>query len=756
MSPALAFWLGGSLGPAGHLEWTGPQWQVILASAVALVAWALAFPGERAWYARFGEMAAWAVALGAVVAAVARPVWVEEEGRTEHARMAVLVDGSRSMSVVEDGKPRSKAADALVRKLSGPNVDIYHFGIDLGLGAPSKYDLPGTDVEGALEALSERVGGDKLAGIAVISDGLDRGLLRKRYREDKQANVPDLGGPLTVYQVGSAKDLQDLAVVSIDAGGFAFVHSTFTLRAHLVGVGFAGRSVNVQLSRDGAPVSSTRVTIGPDGSADAVFEIVPDKAGRFTYAVSVPVFDDDAVPANNVAPIVVRVVRDRIRVLQVAGGPSWDVKVLRRFLKGDPSVDLVSFFILRTDEDMDAGYDDEELSLIPFPYERLFTSEIETFDLVLFQDFDYAPYFHGNQNQLLDSVRRFVEEDGKGFAMIGGMRSFDLGQYGRTPLAGLLPIKLGVPPDRTSRDCYGQCDTAPFRPVLTEMGARHPITRLFPDQAENATAWSQLHEADGLNLSLGATDDAATLLVHPSRTARGKPMPVLAVREAKKGRAMALAIDSSWRWSFSEAAAGRGNQAYLRFWKNAFRWLVGDPTMDRVTVETPRENYGLGDQVRIVVSAKDAGFSALPGARVHGTLHIADTKIGIEGVTTEDGEVALPWLATLRGPARVDVKVDDPTGLPVGEASTVFAVTSRDPELDEVLPDAAFLKWLAERTGGKYVPAGESSPPLVDPTAGRQVWDRRETALWRAPALVLLGLLGGGIGWLVRRRVGLR
>jgi uncharacterized membrane protein len=756
MNPWLAWWLGGSMGPAGHLEWTAPQWAVIVASAVGLLCWALVLRGPRGWAARTVEALGWGLALLALCVAVARPVWVEEEGRVEPGRIAVLVDGSRSMAVIEEGRPRSVAADELVRRLSGPNTDVFAFGSDLRPGSPSKYDLPATDVEGALSQLSERAGGDRLSGIVLVSDGIDRGLLRRRYREDVQAELPPLNGPLTVYQVGTAAELRDLSVVSIDTGGFAFIHSAFTLRAHVVGVGFEGRTVTAQLARDGAPAGTSAVTLGPDGRGDAVFEVIPDKAGRFTYSVSVPVLEGDAVPANNLAPVVVRVVRDRIRVLQVAGGPSWDVKALRRFLKGDPSVDLVSFFILRTDDDMDSGYADDELSLIPFPYDRLFTTEIDTFDLVIFQDFDYAPYFKRNHQQLLGSVRRFVEEDGKGFVMIGGSRSFDLGQYAGTPIADLLPLQIGLQPDRNERVCAGLCDAAAFAPQLTEAGKRHPITRLFPDSEENERAWAQLRPSDGVNLSLGATSNAATLLEHPSRVVNGSPLPVLAVREAKKGRSMALAIDSSWRWSLSEAAAGRGNQAYLRFWKNAFRWLVADPTMNRVTVETARENYGLGDVVRIVVGAKDPAFAPLAGAKVNATLRVGDGDVKLSGETGPDGDAVIEWPAATRGAVRVDVKVQAADGAEVGAASTVLAVTSRDPELEEVVPDAAFLRWLAGRAGGQYVAPGGGDAPLTDATSGRQVWDRRETPLWRAPALVLVAVLAAGVAWLVRRRAGLR
>ncbi|HMY02753.1 MAG TPA: hypothetical protein PKA48_05340, partial [Candidatus Obscuribacter sp.] len=78
-------------------------------------------------------------------------------------------------------------------------------------------------------------------------------------------------------------------------------------------------------------------------------------------------------------------------MLQVCGAPSWAQKSLRLFLKEDPGIDLVSFFILRTERDLGSGYRPHELALIQFPYLQLFTEELSSFDLVIFQNFDYAP-----------------------------------------------------------------------------------------------------------------------------------------------------------------------------------------------------------------------------------------------------------------------------------------------------------------------------------------------------------------------------
>ena len=99
---------------------------------------------------------------------------------------------------------------------------------------------------------------------------------------------------------------------------------------------------------------------------------------------------------------------------------------------------------------------------------------------------------------------------------------------------------------------------------------------------------------DGYNGNLGLVQGAASLLQHPTVSEKGSKLPILAVREVGKGRVMTLSVDSSWRWSFSKAVEGGGNQAYLRFWKNAIRWLIADPEDRQVVVFPSQENSQIG------------------------------------------------------------------------------------------------------------------------------------------------------------------
>ena len=223
---------------------------------------------------------------------------------------------------------------------------------------------------------------------------------------------------------------------------------------------------------------------------------------------------------------------------------------------------------------------------------------------MILQNFDYEPYFRYAANRLLGNIADSVRDGDIALVMTGGDRSFDLGNYSGTPIEAILPVRLGLQGSKS--------DLGKFRPVLTDAGLAHPISRLAGTGEASEEIWARLPKMDGLNLAVGAHKDAAVLLEHPTlRGTDGTAAPVVAVREVGKGRTMALMVDASWRWSFSEAAVGRGNQAYLRFWKNSMRWLLADPTDRRIVVEPSRENVLLNETVRLVAKVRDPAFQPM-------------------------------------------------------------------------------------------------------------------------------------------------
>ena len=114
---------------------------------------------------------------------------------------------------------------------------------------------------------------------------------------------------------------------------------------------------------------------------------------------------------------------------------------------------------------------------------------------------------------------------------------------------------------------------------------------------------------DGVNRVASLKSNAARLLQHPTaKDDAGQPLSVLSVQEIEQGRVMALNVDSSWRWSYSEALEGEGNQAYLRFWKNALRWLIADPDDAQAVIQPSRENTLLGEEMTLSFRTRNTAY----------------------------------------------------------------------------------------------------------------------------------------------------
>ena len=147
-------------------------------------------------------------------------------------------------------------------------------------------------------------------------------------------------------------------------------------------------------------------------------------------------------------------------MLLVSGEPHPGERTWRNLLKSDPSVDLVHFTILRPPEKQD-GTPINELSLISFPTRELFEVKLEEFDLVIFDRYRrrgvLPPVY-------LQNIVEYVE---KGGALLEAVAPSFAGPFSiyRTPLGKVLP---GEP--------SGTVIVRPFKPRISELGMRHPVT----------------------------------------------------------------------------------------------------------------------------------------------------------------------------------------------------------------------------------------------------------------------------------------
>lgn len=706
-------------------------------------------------------------AVGALVVFLQPAVELRQVAR-EPNRIAILIDDSKSMALREtaDGPTRiervrrllASSQTALASWEENHKIDYYTFAETLAATSPVALAADtaqgkATQIRKALEAIRSRYEGRDLAGILLISDGAATG----GFDEDSgDGAVRDFLRSLDtrVHTVWAARTgLKDISVAKVVADEFAFVRTVMRVDAVIRTTGLPARQVLVTLSTDGQPLRQKMVDF-PAGEKEitVTFEVTPLRVGRYVYEVSVPVAAGEAVTSNNTRSFVVRVIRDKTRVLLVAGQPSWDVRALRQMLKSNTNVDLISFFILSTQDDVSLVPNDEK-SLIPFPTRELFEQQLLSFDLIILQNFEFMPYGIGDY---LENIRSYVEGGG-GLAMLGGAVSFTSGGYFGTPVAAALPVDLYSPIDSGP-----VLDFARFNPQVTEAGTLHPVTSLRYAAEDNLATWKGLPPLEGVNLVAGAKSDAVVLATHPRlRTKNGKPMPVIVAGDYGKGRSLAVTTDSVWRWGFVAAAkSGDNGRQYTRFWENAMSWLIQDPALKNLHIDSDAVEYAPEKPVRVTVRLLGRDYQPLPGGVVSLVIKrgadpataetIATTKVtvGDDGTTVHEIGGLTPGVYRALGHATIG-------GREI-EASDIFLVREGGTELDRPVGDPATLEAIAAATGGTALGPIDRLPSdlELDPPRIVRVDRRTDVELWSRPGLLFLviGLLG--LEWLLRQRSG--
>lgn len=677
-------------------------------------------------------------------------------------RVAVLVDRSASMSfpIDESGKTRSQAvADYLesvspqLKALSDRFV-VEYYGFDPELAPVTPERLRSEDPRGGrtdlLSALRTLKSGDqggaskKLSGVLLFSDGADNSELSGGVSGAAKSMLSEFDVPVSTFVVGKG-GLRDLAVQRVKVDDFAFVRNSITVEVEIRGRGFSGKSVPVVLSREDHTIASKYVELQSEDDVKTIsFTFTPDRTGRFVYTVSVPVFPGEAVKENNTRSFVLKVIRDRVRVLLVVGRPSWDERFLRGLLKQDPNVDLVSFYILRTGDE-ERNVSERELSLIPFPMDEIFDKQLHTFDVVIFQNFGLVdPSLSIRQYE--ENLEQYVH-DGGAFAMLGGDLAFGSGRGDFPTLMKAMPVEpTGEPPIE---------DHVQAR--LTPEGSRHPVTAIGTGGRTGEAAWASLPSLPGANITR-AKPGATVLLDLPTKQVDGKPAPLLALWEYGRGRSMALTTDASWYWAFPSHADGTPERYYDRFWTSALRWLVRDPDLTTLRVAADPPQVEPGKPVGVIVTARMPDYAPAADANVKVDLYSVEQHAVVSsqtGHTGPDGVVRLEFAAPKPGPYKLMASAQKGEQS-LGEGEDAVAVRAVGPELSDASVREDLMAQIAKVTGGgayKISSSGFPDVPLLDPPVV-EVGRSKDKPLWdRWYYLVALAALLGG-EWFLRRRFG--
>ena len=574
------------------------------------------------------------LALALIVLALANPSFTREDREPLSSVAVVVVDKSPSQNF-GDRMRQTEAAQAKIldrlHRISGLEVRV----VDAG---EADGETDGTRLFTALNSTLADVPTDRIAGVVMITDG---------RVHDVPADPSSLGFAAPVHAlITGHEDERDRRVALIAAPRFGIVGQPQTITYRVEDQGVGEKTAQVTVRRDGDIVEIRNV---PVGVAQSVTVPIPH-GGQNIVEIEASPLADELTQVNNRAVVSIDGVRDKLRVLLVSGEPHAGERTWRNLLKSDPSVDLVHFTILRPPEKQD-GTPINELSLIAFPTRELFQQRIDVFQLIIFDRYarqGVLPIIY------FDNITRYVR-DGGAVLVAAGPDYASSTSIWRTPLDAILPAEPS-----------GDVTDEAYRPELTELGQRHPVTRGLEGSEDKSPHWSEWFRIVDTRSATGTT-----VMQGPDAK------PLLVLSHEGQGRVALLLSDHIWLW----ARGFEGGGPHLDLLRRLSHWLMKEPDLEEEALRLIVNGHNLLVRRQTMTDeVADVTLTSPSGAMR--TLKLDATKPGVWETSVSANELGL-WRAA------------------DGKLNALINVGPANPrEFAEVTSTTQVLAPLANATGG--------------------------------------------------------
>lgn len=789
--------------PYASLTFPGSNWlpPAVGALAVTLAILVWSYRAAPANPLRWVCLALKLLGVAALAFCLLEPLWTGQRARPGANLFAVVADNSRSLQMRDAGETRSRGEH--LRELLDPgranwpgqlasDFEVRRYLLDARLQntrdfAELDFDGRATAIGSALRTLAERFKGRPLAGVLLFTDG---------NATDIRGALPDLAGLPPVYPVvlGRPKAVKDIALQQVAVSQTVFEDAPAAVQAEVSTAGFGGEKVAARVrDRAGKIVAEQTVSAPDDGAASALrFQLKPEKPGVSFYQLRVGTEREinlgpdatnsaEATLANNARVLVADRGQGPFRILYVAGRPNWEFKFLNRAVADDDQLQLVGLIRIakrepkfdfrgragETGNPLFRGFGDQAREATERYDQPVLTrlntrdevelragfprtaEELYGYQAVIVGDLE-AEFFAPEQALLL---QKFVSERGGGFLMLGGMESFQQGQYQRTPIGDMLPVYL----DRTDESA----PPGPLKFGLAREGWLQSWARLRDNESDERGRLDGMPRFEVMNRVREVKPGASVIATATDEA--GREYPALAMQRFGRGRTAALMVGDVWRWGMKDAAARADMD---KAWRQLLRALIAD-VPNRVDLAAEPQPDDPNGAVLLQVRVRDAKFQPLDNAAVSVTVEsvLFDATSGAtnrplrltaEPSLSEPGLYETTYVPRLTGGFKATAYVTNSAGVGAGRAEAGWASDLAAEEFRSLVPDVALLEDVARKTGGAVVAADKLEAFVRGlPTRHAPVMEAWSYPLWQTPALCALALACLLAEWGLRRWKGL-
>jgi Protein of unknown function (DUF1194) len=740
---------------------------------------------------RLGLTALRMIVLFGVLAMLLEPVMVFSKQEMVPSNLLVLTDRSESMEL-RDAYVDASRAGKLAQLLKLPNVSalrdstrssLAQRALDNGLTdqlaangdrtvkvqgftsqllaeteattqpttQPEVIDKTSTAIGAAIRQAITAYRGQPLAGILLVTDGQSNAGEPVSKAAEFAAGE---GVPVVSLAMGTPEGPRNARLTKIETNPVVFVRDNNQLHVLIESRGLANSPATLVMERrrDGGPweeISRQPIVLEEEGRSQSVpFEFKEDQPAKLEFRATLQDVGPELTTDDNVATAEVRAIRQKIRVLFIAGSTFPEVEFIRNALLRDNQLSASTW--LQTADKAYVQPGNPVLKRLPATPE-----ELNDFDCIILYDPDPSLWPPEYPQMLTD----FIAKAGGGLIYVAGERMtktlFDHPDDPEFGWVNLLPVVCE--PGLYQTDVSVRLSSQePWRLDITPEGKTDPIFQFSTKTEENDQILNSLPGMYWHFPVTRAKPGATVLARHGDPRMRNEhgPHVLLATQLVGPGRTIFVGFDSTYRWRYLDEAYFDGFWARMIDRAGRAKQLGGRYPY---TLATDRSSYRPQSQVTLTArfdnaSDRDAGLDEM-----HGEVEVADEQpipITLTPRAGDTGAFEATFPVTHSGIHFVRVWTGNEDLKQVVRAATLqFPVELPNLEYERPTLDQPTLESIARQTGGAVFTLDD-----YDKIAGafkvkrvaRILEDRQE--IWNAPLLFGGVLTALFVEWILRKK----
>ena len=529
------------------------------------------------------------LAISLIILLIFEPTLLLKYTHTIEPTNLVFVDNSHSV-VHKDSSAKADMVKKFLKDFSenvkGENL-YYSFSstIDTILNT----EEPGLQFNGSktnFEQIAKFINNSELnlASATIISDGIIND------GSNSAADFERIGIPIYTVAIGDTTAQADLRIKKVIYNDFIYANTPTEIRAVLINQNLADKNVTVFLYEDSRLIDQQNVKLLSSGLNNVSFTYTSKIPGEKNLLITVTKLDNEETYDNNKYHFVVNILNDKIRLLIIAGAPSYDLTIMKKIFNNNDNLKVSEII---------------QITKNKFLPDKNFKTKIDSSDIIFLLDFptQYSP------SELISNVSDAIKGKRKPYFFV---LSQSVAQRKLKQLNVDLPFKL---------QAYSN-DFREVRPVINSL-----TDPLIAASQSDIKLWNELppiFQSETGIITLPGSKIPITSKIRNLNT----DIPLIITNDIGSNRKIVLNGFGIWKWQLQSTK--KSSVLLETFLNNAVKWLYAYKQNKRFFVSPIKKVFTRNDDIEFRASIYDETLTPRNNANITITANN-----GSETFTTE-------------------------------------------------------------------------------------------------------------------------